>query len=139
MYRVIYSSVAAVSMPNEELERILTTARSANEEQDITGVLIYVDGTFLQVLEGEKAALGPVIGRIVCDRRHRHITFLHVDETDSRTLAQWRMAYLNPNLEDLSDWASLEGTVTGEALVAELQDDPTRINAFLGNLIRTLA
>ena len=139
LYRVIYSSDAARAMSDRDLEQILAVARSSNEERGITGVLIYVDGTFLQVLEGEKDTLYDVIGRIVCDPRHRRITFLSVEEADSRALARWQMAYLNPNLQEVGDWANLQGTVTGEALLAELQRSPSQVNAFLANLVKTLA
>ena len=53
-YQLIYSSQATVPMSVAELEEILVDARAGNEKRNITGALVYIDGIFLQVLEGER-------------------------------------------------------------------------------------
>jgi len=53
-YRLVYSSEAAPGLTPAELEGMLAESRIRNKAHGISGVLIFVDGAFLQVLEGEK-------------------------------------------------------------------------------------
>ena len=48
----VYASVATEAMPKSKLYKLLSQARVNNKLNNITGLLIYVDGVFLQVLEG---------------------------------------------------------------------------------------
>ena len=50
--QTIYASAATHEMNHDELETILAKARSFNITHDITGMLIYHAGSFIQILEG---------------------------------------------------------------------------------------
>jgi hypothetical protein len=51
----IYASSAAPSFKEYDIPALLERARMANAECDLTGMLLYIDGSFFQVLEGEAA------------------------------------------------------------------------------------
>ena len=53
-FRLIYSSAAAPDLDMDDLQQMLAESRVRNRARGITGVLVYVDGVFLQILEGEK-------------------------------------------------------------------------------------
>ncbi|MEO1142294.1 MAG: BLUF domain-containing protein, partial [Pseudomonadota bacterium] len=59
MHLIVYMSSTTLS--KDEIERemanIATTAQDHNAKQDITGVLFFENGHFLQALEGEEAKL----------------------------------------------------------------------------------
>ena len=108
-YQVIYSSRAVQPMGAVELEAILEDARAGNEARDVTGALVYADGVFLQILEGERETLEPLIARIQSDSRHQQMKVFLTREVDERAFDDWRMAYLGTSSEEMSRWMGLEG------------------------------
>ena len=54
LYQLVYSSKAINKMILSHLIGILRKARINNKLSDVTGLLVFVDGMFLQVLEGEE-------------------------------------------------------------------------------------
>jgi hypothetical protein len=55
-YRLIYASSAQRPLEAPELENIANVARSNNARQGISGMLLYKDGHFIQLLEGAEDA-----------------------------------------------------------------------------------
>jgi Sensors of blue-light using FAD len=53
-YQIIYSSEAATPMQTDDLQELLDRSRRSNAAKGITGALIYAEGSFLQILEGDK-------------------------------------------------------------------------------------
>ncbi|WP_293721500.1 BLUF domain-containing protein [Stappia sp.] len=60
----------------EELERIVATARANNARTGLRGALIMNGTTFFQVLEGPADALEATFSRIEADRRHHDLTVI---------------------------------------------------------------
>lgn len=60
----------------EELERIVATARTNNARTGLRGALIMNGTTFFQVLEGPADALEATFSRIEADRRHHDLTVI---------------------------------------------------------------
>lgn len=52
------------------LEEILDVSQINNARLGITGMLLYVDGGFLQVLEGEESPVSNLLNKIESDKRH---------------------------------------------------------------------
>lgn len=76
-----------------EIARILETSVRRNKDNDITGMLLYSRGNFLQVLEGEKEAVDATYQRIVQDPRHRNSILLTEEPVAERHFANWSMGY----------------------------------------------
>ena len=70
MHRLIYVSAAREEMSPEQLDSILAVARKNNEPAGVTGLLLFHDGSFFQVLEGPKDAAIRIF--YVIERDHRH-------------------------------------------------------------------
>jgi len=138
-YRLIYSSEATGEMARADLAQMLEESRIRNARRDITGVLVFVDGVFLQVLEGEKDDVEDLMESIRRDPRHRDIKIFHEEEIDRRAFPTWRMAYLSPRAEDVSAWAGLEGAASVESVLATLRSDPDRVPHVLVRLVEALA
>ncbi len=95
IYSYIYLSSATEEVTPRELERILQKARSRNEADGITGILLYHDGNFMQFLEGpEEAVLRCVNERIKPARQHRGLITLQSKPIRERDFGDWRMAYV---------------------------------------------
>ena len=138
-YQIMYSSQAAEPMTAAALEKILTDARAGNAARNVTGALIYVDGVFFQILEGDKTVVHELMANIARDSRHQSVTVFHEAEVEARAFESWRMAYLSPTPEQMSAWAGLAGTTTIEGLLADVNRDPHRVPRILVKALEALA
>jgi hypothetical protein len=138
-YKIVYSSQATVPMRLDDLEAILVDARAGNEARHVTGALIYVDGVFLQILEGEEATVRALMRSIAADSRHSAVTVFQEGEVAERSFADWRMAYLQASPDQLLAWAGLHGTTTVESILRNLGDDPGRVSRVVRGILATLA
>jgi hypothetical protein len=71
----------------------LQSAVKHNSKNGITGMLLYSGGNFLQVLEGEKAAVDETYARICLDPRHRNTMRLIEEPVSERHFSNWKMGY----------------------------------------------
>lgn len=122
-----------------DLAAMLAESRIRNRAHDITGVLVLVDGVFLQILEGEKGDVLDLMERIKRDPRHHGVKVYRERETDERAFASWSMAYLSPSAEEVSGWAELEGTTTIGNVLASLESEPGRLPGMVVNILEAIA
>lgn len=108
IHQLIYASAAANngSAPNE-LKRILESARKNNQPLNITGVLLHVEGSFLQVLEGEEQQVMAVFNRIKDDKRHTEVVILWQGEVEQRDFDDWSMGFGEVSRDELADMAGV--------------------------------
>ena len=138
-YQLIYSSQAKREMSIADLEQILVDARQGNEKHNITGALVYVDGVFLQILEGEEPTVRRLMESIAADTRHTDLKVFHEAEVAAPTFKSWRMAYVTPTPGQVAAWAGLAGTATIEAILAEIHAKPQVGSRVAENVLRALA
>jgi len=74
---------------------MLEQARRLNQENDITGCLLYYQGEFLQYLEGEKVKVLTLYNKIEEDIRHSQVELLSQNEIFERVFVNEEMAYEN--------------------------------------------
>lgn len=138
-YQIIYSSQAAEPMTALGLEKILIDARAGNEARGVTGALIYVDGVFLQIIEGDKDVVQGLMASITKDSRHTRVKVFSEMELSEPTFGSWRMAYLNASPEQMSAWAGLPGTTSIESILENMDSDPQRPGRIARGIIKALA
>jgi len=103
IFQLTYSSVAKPELSITDIEEIMSVANQFNADNHITGCLIYNNGYFLQILEGEKQIVMTLLSKIKLDDRHHHLIVLSEGHTKFRTFKDWAMAfYQNPLNTDLS-------------------------------------
>ncbi len=107
MRRIIYSSQAAYDVAPGDLVKLLEVARYNNERLGVTGMLLYCNNSFLQVLEGDSKALTTLIGIISQDPRHSNFTILLDEEISSRLFPNWTMGFEHVRDDELAE--HLEG------------------------------
>lgn len=95
MLQMIYTSVAARKFSSEDLTKLLEVARRNNERDGITGMLLYEDGTFIQVLEGEEEIVESTYERISKDPRHCKLILIARFELEQRTFHHWEMGFFD--------------------------------------------
>ncbi len=138
IYRHIYVSAAREEMNPAQLHSILAKARSNNEPAGVTGLLLFHDHSFFQVLEGPKDAVTRIFSTIERDHRHARIIVLQAKEVASRAFPNWSMGYVNSHALRLDQKANLVdlGRLVGREEPAALSSSPVvsvQINAFLGS------
>jgi hypothetical protein len=114
MHQVVYSSAAVVPFTEAELTELLARARLNNDRLGVSGMLLYHEGSFLQVLEGDAAVLEGLFTTISADKRHHRIIALLRREVDERHFGGWKMGFasmknLPANLPGYSDYLRLRG------------------------------
>jgi len=95
MEQLIYSSAALKDLNGVELSRILLSARKNNAGLGITGMLLYHEGSFLQVLEGDEANVEALFQRIGKDPRHGRVLILLRRSIQARQFQDWSMGFVD--------------------------------------------
>jgi len=102
--QLVYISAATVPFDDDDLRDLLVKARANNERQNISGMLVYHDGAFIQVLEGEGHAVDALYEKIDLDKRHVNAIVLLRNDVSERTFEAWSMGYLpSKSLSDIPD------------------------------------
>jgi hypothetical protein len=92
-YCIVYLSSSTDLLSQEELLTILQKSRVNNSSYDITGVLLYFNGSIIQVLEGEEEKVKSLYHLISRDRRHTQIIPLYMQHIPKRSFESWSMGY----------------------------------------------
>jgi hypothetical protein len=98
--QLLYTSVAAPDFRPEMLTNILDAAHRYNGRDGITGLLCYLQGGFLQVLEGPPQAVEVTFEKVARDSRHMAVTRLLDREVAARAFPGWRMGFRELALKD---------------------------------------
>jgi hypothetical protein len=93
MISLVYVSSATRDFSAAELDALLITSRRNNSSDAITGMLVYRDGDFLQILEGPEAAVRATYARIARDPRHGRIMALDESRIETRAFGEWSMGF----------------------------------------------
>lgn len=93
LQHLIYVSTARRELSNAELETLLESCVRHNLQNNISGVLLYGPGNFIQVLEGEAEAVAETYQRILDDPRHHHLIEILLEDIERRSFANWRMGF----------------------------------------------
>ena len=101
MQRIIYLSSGVKVFSDEEINSLLDISRKNNANNDITGLLLYADGNFLQIIEGEKEAIEMTYQKILNDSRHKNIILITNEPIKKRSFSDWKMGYSIVNPEFL--------------------------------------
>ena len=95
MKSLIYVSKADKKFTHEEVLQLTNKSAEGNEASNITGFLCFMDGHFLQYIEGESVAIGTLFAKIEIDNRHSVISSLYNDEDHKAKFSSWKMKYLD--------------------------------------------
>lgn len=93
--QLIYISAASVEFTTEDLTKLLKKAREKNAKVDVSGMLIYHEGSFFQVLEGPEEEVYRVYDLIADDPRHDEVRLLLKSVVEKRSFENWSMGFVN--------------------------------------------
>jgi hypothetical protein len=102
---VAYVSSAYARLTTAELDALLIDARTHNAEMQVTGALLYHDGSFFQYFEGPSVGVENVYARIRDSRLHHGLVELLRCTTPSRRFDAWHMGFAHAPRSFLLDLA----------------------------------
>jgi hypothetical protein len=102
MNHLIYASRAVARFDTDALTALLEQSRARNGSLDVTGLLLFAQGSFLQVLEGPDAAVDEVYASIERDERHAGVRLLCREPIGERRFPDWTMGFETPDEDRLA-------------------------------------
>lgn len=93
LYQLVYISAAQKEFTEDELETLLATARKNNQQLDVTGMLLFHQGSFIQALEGPQDNVEMLYKKIGEDDRHSETRVLFRGEVAERAFDNWSMGF----------------------------------------------
>ncbi|WP_207425584.1 BLUF domain-containing protein [Pedobacter sp. SYSU D00535] len=109
-FYLVYFSKSVKLFDEQEILILLEQSRKNNRLYSITGMLLYVqgvfvnekEGRFIQVLEGMEEDVRYIYEKIEHDDRHRNLIVLEENFLEKRNFETWTMGFKSLELEDLN-------------------------------------
>ena len=102
LVQCIYASAVSREFEDNELAELLQTARANNAKLGLTGMLLYAEGSFFQVLEGPADVVDALYAKIESDHRHAHMTLVIREPIPKRCFDAWTMGFYKASREELA-------------------------------------
>jgi hypothetical protein len=100
MIRLLYISEAAPGVGEKDVQQILQAAQRNNAAAEVTGLLVYGGGLFVQTIEGPEETVLRTYVKILDDPRHSGCRIVHITPTSTRMFGKWAMASLQGDALD---------------------------------------
>jgi Sensors of blue-light using FAD len=126
---LIYASRSSESFHEHEIPDLLQQVRIANAKQQITGMLLYVGGSFLQVLEGPPEQVDKVFSKLHTDKRHTQLRLIAREPLPERAFEGWTMMHKTLDPVEADELIGETDYFTSPAWLTEL--DPARAKKLL--------
>jgi hypothetical protein len=128
---LIYVSIANEPFSDADLVELLNVSRRNNELSGITGMLLYKDRRFLQILEGDEHAVRETYERILRDPRHRDAVTLLEGERSEREFDEWSMAFKHLDDEAVRATPGFSSFFETKLAPGEFAANPSRAQQLL--------
>ncbi len=128
IFHLVYKSSAREDLDRYDVSRIINKSQSNNSKSGVTGLLLYRQNTFIQLLEGDEQAVKETYNKILKDSRHSDVKILIESKSSIRIAPQWSMNYVESISEDISIKTLFE---VFEQLVLESPKDKNLIMPLL--------
>ena len=96
----VYASRASAAFSEADIQDLLERARRKNAAHGITGMLLFIEGSFFQVLEGDAAPVDETFEAIARDARHDRVTQVIREPIAQRGFGEWSMGFAAVGRED---------------------------------------
>ena len=131
MLSLIYVSTSVKLLNDEELLDILKVSRENNSGKDITGLLLYKGGNFMQVLEGPDESVEALYKKIEADPRHKDLTILSREQISTRQFPAWQMAFQNLDNPDVKNEPGFSQFLQDEFVAEVYRNNPLQAYIML--------
>ena len=94
-------------------------------------MLLFKDGNFLQVLEGEESAVKSLREKITRDPRHGQVCVLLEEFLQCRNFPDWTMGFQNLNHMNIAKLSGFSHLLTSPLSASDLKNDPSSAKKLL--------
>ena len=129
MHYLIYISTAVNALSDAELVSLLEQCRPNNLKLGITGMLLYKNGNFMQMLEGNQHTVDTLFQRIKTDPRHKDVSEVMVGETEKRYFPDWSMGFCN--MDKVAALPPLDQYVKAKLTLRSFENDAQNAHHFM--------
>lgn len=95
LIQLVYASAAAAPFTPPQLRALLEVARKNNVPIEVSGLLLYQEGSFLQILEGDDEVVMSLFRKISKDLRHGNVILLAKNAITERAFGEWTMGFVD--------------------------------------------
>ena len=137
MLQLVYESCSTRDITEIDIAEIMTAARANNVKAGVTGMLIYHQGMFIQVLEGPEDHVNKVFAHIERDPRHDDIWILARMTVERRSFEHWSMG-LASSAGECADYGLCVRDLSGikRRMDRLRKSDPKGEGAYSARLVR---
>ena len=107
--QLVYVSNRKQNCSAEEIEKILESCKKNNPPLDITGVLLYSDTKFIQLVEGQAKVIMSLYEKIKKDPRHSNPIMIAYSPINEKSFPSWHMAKRDISRSDLEFKTDISG------------------------------
>jgi hypothetical protein len=122
----IYVSAATHDFGRTELTDLLQAARRTNKRLGVTGMLLFAEGTFFQILEGPPQTVDALYERIARDTRHAEVAKIIREPIERRSFEEWTMGFSRISRRELADLTGVNDFFGAAQCLADLDAGRTR-------------
>jgi hypothetical protein len=90
--QLVYVSNRNATCTPAEIEKILNSCKKNNPSLNITGVLLYTDKKFMQLVEGDAKVIVDLYDKIKKDQRHSNVMMISYNPIKEKSFPSWHMA-----------------------------------------------
>jgi hypothetical protein len=90
---LVYVSFATRPMSEDDLRALLEECRTNNQRLNVTGMLLYRNGFFIQALEGDEEVVEKLFSDIAKDPRHQDVLRVYKAPIVVRSFPDWTMGF----------------------------------------------
>jgi|GEM_PF-2742475 len=126
--QLIYRSEKTSSFPESELQSMMQKFREPNKAREITGILFYIDGHFIQCLEGSEANIEQLLSNIIHDSRNTALKVLNDRILTERRYPTWWMGFRSMSANELMEQKSFINISSKETLDSLLNHHQEMLN-----------
>jgi hypothetical protein len=128
---LVYVSASVVPFSKLDLLELLTKSRENNSRLGITGMLLFKDGNFLQVLEGDRKNVQSLYQKISGDPRHNKVAGLFEGSSQQRDFPDWSMGFHDLRSPETVTIPGSNHFLDSSLTTADFASDPGRAKKLL--------
>lgn len=95
LHYLLYLSNATHPMEPKQLKELLEVCQKNNQGRNITGMLLYKGGCFMQILEGGKEEIRRLFEKVRLDSRHENVLEIGCEPIRERSFSDWSMGFVD--------------------------------------------
>ena len=116
LYFLLYVSYATGEFSTKELESLWKKSAQKNTDLGLSGMLLYMNNRFIQVLEGEKSQVVETFERINQDSRHEKIMIVLDGYLTKRNFEHWSMGF-----HHIGDHSDIKYLLAGQHILDQVE------------------